>query len=605
MSIINVRNLSLRYPGQQHQVLLDVSCNFPQHEITLLLGPSGSGKSSLALCLNGIIPHMVEAECWGQVNLNDTNLLVTRGLDTALQVGVVLQDPEQQFCTLTVGDEVAFGLENMCVQRREMAERIDHALGLVGMAGWEKVMLAQLSGGQKQKIAIAAVLALDPGILVLDEPTANLDPVAAHEIFNLIKHLQRQEQKTIILIEHRLEAVISQAAHLVVLSEQGRLVAEGEPEPTAMMLARHQLWDQLYLPRATRMVTQLRGIDHLASLPLSSKEAAAVLTTKPTNREAQSEGSDEFKQISENVPGNGNKVNEPGIRPLRDLTAEPLIKVQDLYGSYRPHQEVLHGLNFFIKRGEFLAVVGANGSGKSTLARALLNLLPNGYQGSIRLEGRELKRFKHKELFHHLGMVFQNPEHQFVTDMVENELAFNMNKSIPMPSRAALLEEYLNRFGLSREKKRNPYQLSQGQKRRLSVASMLITTPQLIILDEPTYGQDYRNNNELLQLITQINRDGTAVLVITHDMELVSEHCQRVMVLNNGYLQFDGPPSKLFRQPQLLAECGLQPPPIMALTEAIQDLNPNFPDCTRIDEFCSNWQKIYARADFKGVAADV
>ena len=390
-------------------------------------------------------------------------------------MGMVMQNPESQFCTFTVEEELAFGMENMQVPLDKMRERIQEVLAYVGMEGYEERDLNQLSGGQKQKVAIAAILVMQPEILLLDEPTANLDPQSRAEIFELLIRLAREDGKTIILVEHNLEEIAEEVDYLYTMTPQGEMSAHHDSE-------------------------EIRKI-----LVCAEKEALRAIRTKE----------------------------------VKEANREVILEMQDVAFSYPDGGKILDGVNFQIKERDFLAILGENGAGKSTM----LNLIFQIYRqtkGRILLRGKPVESYRRKELYRRIGLVFQNPENQFVTNTVMDEMMFSLKKEkISQEEKEARVKEMLQRFHLENDVEKSPFVLSQGQKRRLSVATMLLTGQKMLFLDEPTYGQDFENRHELMRDMQKLNENGVTVIMITHDMTLVKEYADRVVVLKDGRIDRD------------------------------------------------------------------
>ena len=559
MTPIEIENLSVKYAGRKRPTLEGVNLALRPGETTLILGASGSGKSTLALTLNGLIPHSLGAIVGGAVRVGGIDTQASRVAELAQTVGIVFQDPEAQFVTLTVEDELLFGLENLCVPPQEMDARVDAALAAVGMGGWRRRRVDRLSGGQKQRVALAALLALGPRVLVFDEPTANLDPRGTREVFALLAELKARGEHTIVLIEHKLDALMHLIDRVVVLGAAGVPLADGPPRTVfdrdGDLLEREGVW----LPQVTLLARRLRGRGMaLAPFPMTLADADAALADHSPARGA-TRLADARDRSATTAPA-----------------APPVIEVRGLSFSYGP-QAILRDIALTIRRGEFVALVGANGAGKTTLAQHLVGIVA-APRGIVLLEGKDVGRLRASEIARRVGYVFQNPEHQFVTDSALDEVAYGLRTLGQPPAKAeeqaaALLE----RFGLARYARANPFTLSHGEKRRLSVATMLAMGQDLLILDEPTFGQDERNARELLMLLRELHAEGRTVIVVTHDMALVAEHAARVVALAEGRIIFDGTSRDLFARPALLAAAHLAPPPIAELSARLAARDPRWP----------------------------
>ncbi len=486
--MISVAHLTVRYPRSATPAVQDVSFDLPAGELALLLGPSGGGKSTLALALTGIVPHHIFALVEGEIRLNGLNPAEAEPARMAMTAGILFQDPEAGFATLTVEDELAFGLENLAVPREAMPARIREALAKVGMEAFLKRRLDTLSGGEAQRIALAALLAMQPPVLILDEPTANLDPQATREFFATLQRLKGEH--TIVLIEHKLDACWHLADRVLFLGEGGRLLAAGEPTATLESHLPQILEAGIWVP------------SHLD-------------------------------------PRAGHRAVPDAFRLLRD--APPAVEVRDLEFAYPGGAPVLRGVNLRIPQGDFVALMGANGAGKSTLALHMAGLLPPPQAGEVRLFGRPLASLSPREQADLVGFVFQNPEHQFVTDRVWDELAYSLKvRGWPEPRVRERVEALLDDFRLAAHAERNPFTLSQGQKRRLSVGTMLAAGQRLLILDEPTFGQDRNTAYALMDRLRALNQQGVTIVMITHDERLAREYARRKVVLAEGQVVYDG-----------------------------------------------------------------
>lgn len=580
MSIIVLDQLTVKYPGRKQPTLEALSLTLTAGETVLLLGASGSGKSTLALTLNGLIPHSVGTITAGRVHVGGADTQETPVGELARQVGIVFQDPEAQFVTLNVEDEILFGLENLCLPPELMAARVRAALDQVGMAAYHRHPVDRLSGGQKQRIALAALLALEPQVLVFDEPTANLDPVGTRDVFALIAEHKRRHQHTIILIEHKLDELIHLVDRVVVLGERGAILADGPPRSVFHHHAADLEAQGVWMPQVCRLAHRLaaQGIT-LAALPVTLEEAVAELGASSQRPEssgqgpgARDQGSDRFDP--RNPPSDPQSLISNPRSPIpdpRSLTPDPQSPTPDLAIYVRAlsfdygRQRILDGISLQVPGGEFLAIVGANGAGKTTLARHLMGILPPP-RGTVFVNAHDVSRMTAHELVRQIGYVFQNPEHQFITESVFEEVAYGLRvQGLLEPEIATRSTSMLERFGLARYARANPFTLSHGEKRRLSVATMLAMGQDILILDEPTFGQDQRNAAAMMDLLQALHCEGRTIIMITHDMALVAEYANTVAVLNQGRLLFHGATPQAFAQPDVLEQARLTLPPLAQL----------------------------------------
>lgn len=561
--VVEVNGLSFTYEGRDRPAIRDIDFRLGHGQSLLVLGPSGSGKSTLALCLDGLIPQVVDGDYHGTVAVAGLVASEKPVHVIATQVGLVFQDPEAQFCTLTVGDEVAFGLENLCVPSEQIESRVREALATVGLSGMEERPLSRLSGGEKQRVALASVLAMRPPVIVLDEPSANLDPAASQEFFNLLRSLHRTRKHTLVLVEHRLDEVVDWIDEVLVLSAEGSMLASGQPRQVFYDEGERLASEGVWMPRTVQLAELLGQAGLLVpGSPLTIPEMVASLRETSWWPKRFFERS-MSQQLDERLRAVGVPFFEVRNLSYRYLDSGPL---------------VLSNVDLTICAGEFAAIVGANGAGKTTLA-TLLSGIREAPSGCVLVQGRDIGTYSARGLSTLVGHVFQNPEHQFVSERVIDEVAVGLALAFGRRWWGRRLRdsrlreealEWLRRFGLEQQAYDNPYTLSQGQKRRLSVAAMMACGQQALILDEPTFGQDQKQSQRLLETLTELNRLGVTVIVVTHDMDLVAEYADRVLVLDGGNLVFDGMPGALFEDEVATTRWGLVPPVIGQLCAALR-----------------------------------
>ena len=479
---LEISDVSYCYEGETLPVWEHLSCCFSEGLIHAICGPSGCGKSSVLYLLDGLVPHMYEGELKGKVMFDGQDITDTLPRKRCEKIGFVMQNPESQFCTFTVEEELAFGMENLEIPGEIMKKRISEVLEYIGMSGYEAYDLNKLSGGQKQKIAIASVLVTKPDFLLLDEPTANLDPVSRRQIFDLLLRLSREKHTTIILVEHNVEEIIETVDHLIVFNKNGEKIADVQEE------------------KVTETYNSLMK----------------------------------------------NQVVEGAISG-KTAFGECVLKLQDVSFSYRNQKlfgrkleesdYILRHLDLKIYDQEFLAITGKNGVGKTTLMRLIFQIFRQN-EGEIYLYGKNVTEYRKKNLYHMIGLVFQNPEDQFVANTVWDEMMFSLKTSkVSSEEKKIKVQKMLERFHLEKEKEKSPFVLSQGQKRRLSVASMLLTDQKILFLDEPTYGQDYENRQELMKDMEKLRQEGVTIVMITHDMSLVKQYATREVRIADGRIE--------------------------------------------------------------------
>lgn len=542
--LLSVREVSLTHADAAHPSPRDVTFDIHPGEVVLLLGPSGSGKSTLTLALNGLIPHALPATMIGTVEAGGIDTASAQTATLSTHVAMVFQDPDAQIVTGSVYDEVAFGPENLLLPVDLVQTRVEEALRRVGLWDRRDDNPDHLSGGGRQRLAIACALAMGSPLIVLDEPTANLDPQGIDDVYAALAEVVTAGDRAILLVEHNLDAAMDFVTRTIVLDREGRVAFDG---PAAEIIRDHA--DELvrmgvWLPAATLAALRLRehGLP-LDPLPLTPAELARALA-EPHVASPSTAGtpppSDE---------GHADDTERP----------EPLIRARGLTVKRR-RTEILHGIDLDFEPGSFTAIIGANGAGKTTLIQALAGVVPPP-RGRINIDGIDPGSASPRDLAERIGFVFQNPEHQFIAHTVFDELAHGLRlRHVPEAEVTTRVEEMLARFGLEHKADVHPFLLSGGEKRRLSVGTALITRPRVLALDEPTFGQDRARASELLDLLQSLRAEGTTIVIVTHDLQLVAEHTTHVVVLAEGRVRATGRTAALFQDEQLLADAGLRLP---------------------------------------------
>jgi energy-coupling factor transport system ATP-binding protein len=578
--VISVRGLRQGYPNGP-EVLAGVDLDVAQGELVLLVGPSGCGKSTLAACIKGIIPHLLDSDFQGEVEVAGIDVREAEPAQLAATVGMVFQDPESQLCNLYIEDEIAFGPENLRLPAEGVRRAVAQMAGQFGLPRDMATRLVyELSGGQKQRLVTASVLAMDPDVLIFDEPTANLDPQGGRDVADSIR-LLRARGATQLVIEHKIEDLIDVADRVVVM-ERGKIVADAAPRE---LFARHGLEFcrryGIWTPQIPEMAMRLDPPVSWSPLPLTVDEAADQLgvhlaDAAPVAAEAESAGAP------------------------RGAGAAPIVRVSDLHFAYANKLQALRGVTFEIFPGESVAIVGTNGSGKTTLAKTLVSLL-KPRQGSVTVCGMDVRKTPTRDITREVGYVFQYPEHQFVTEKVVDEVAYGLRvQGHPEELIGAKVDAILERFGLTEFADNHPVALSGGQKRRLSVATMLVLDPSILILDEPTFGQDQDNTRRMMQYLLEDMRQGRddalTTIMITHDMELVTQLCDRVLVMSAGELIFAGTPRELIGEAAVMRAGDLSDVPINRLAAALRARGVETPaGVLTVDEFVHWFRQACAR----------
>jgi energy-coupling factor transport system ATP-binding protein len=536
----DLRGVRFTYRGTSAHALDGVDLEVQSGEVVAVLGPSGAGKSTLCLCLNGLIPHFVRGELEGTLRVFGEPTGDRSVSDLARHVGLVFQDFEAQLFSTNVELEVAFGLENFAVPVEDIRRRVTEALATVELGGLERREPATLSGGQKQRLAIAAVLALHPRMLVLDEPTSDLDPVGKESIFEVARRL-RAEGVTLVVVEHETEEVVD--AGRVVVMEEGRVAATGRPDE--VLFRTEWLEDRGVRPLGAAALLQRLG------------EEPAI-----TDQEAL----DVLKDRRYRVPEGWWTALLERDRATDRADSEPLIEARDLVHRYPGGVEALSGVDLTLRRGEFVAVVGQNGSGKTTLVKHFNGLLhPTG--GEVRVGGRPTTGERVGRLGRTVGYVFQNPDHQIFAESVADEVAFGpRNHGVPEEEVGQRVTEALAAVGLGGREEEDPFTMTKGERQRVAVASVLATRPEVIVLDEPTTGLDYREQRDMMELVRRLNGAGHTVVCVTHSMWVVTEYARRTVVMRDGRVTADGPTREVFSREEELLEARLRPPQVTRVT---------------------------------------
>ena len=562
--MICIEELHFRYIGRKAGSLNGLNACITQGETVLLLGPSGSGKSTLALTFNGLVPHIIGGSMTGVVEVAGMDSRSATVAELSRQAGIVFQDPEAQFVTMIVEDEIAFGLENLRVPPEEMDVRIQEALDQVGLAHDRRRRLDALSGGEKQRLALAAVLAMRPQILIFDEPTANLDPLGTRQVFETIARLKATGRYTMIIIEHKLDDLMHLIDRVIALTSEGRILVEGNPADVFSGQTEKMMAYGIWMPQTAILAHKLRARG-LTFSPFPITLAQAELA---------------FCDVKASLNPSGDKSHP---NPDND-DQPPSLEVRDLSFHYG-EKAVLKNINMKVPKGDFLAIIGANGAGKTTLAQHLIDTL-HPPSGAVLLDGTDITGINARDLIRRVGYVFQNPEHQFITNSVAHEIGFGLRQlGLPESEINDRVTNLLIQFNLEKLAKANPFTLSHGEKRRLSVATMLAVGQEILILDEPTFGQDQVNAAALMELLSKLHAEGRTVIIITHDMTLVAEYTYHCAVMAGGELLFHGPTADVFKQFDLLERAGLMLPPLARLSRRLASHRPELAELMTIEQF--------------------
>ncbi|KDA05448.1 ABC transporter ATP-binding protein [Microbacterium sp. CH12i] len=568
--LLRVRDLSLTHAGSTHPSPADVSFDMHPGEVILVLGPSGSGKSTLALALNGLIPQSVPAEVKGTVEVRGRSTITTPVAELSTDIAMVFQDPDAQLVTGTVLDEVAFALENLLLPVDEVLARTEAALRRVALWDRRSWNPDRLSGGERQRLAIACALAMGSPLIVLDEPTANLDPQGIDDVYDALRDLIAAGDRAIVLVEHNLDAAMRFATRTIVLDRDGHLAFDG---PIDEILRGHT--DKLiaigvWLPAATlagRMLRERGILPEDVPLPLTPEELAGALAAAGSAVQRQAQIPPVGRHTEDSTD-----IRTSDRHPYQPVPEHAIVRARGLTVKRGAH-EILHGIDLDIPAGSLTAIVGANGAGKTTLIQALAGVVPPPKR-QVMIGDLDPGKASPRELAARIGFVFQNPEHQFIAHTVFDELAHGLRlRGTTDHEITERVGEMLTRFGLEKKADVHPFLLSGGEKRRLSVGTALITRPEVLALDEPTFGQDRARASELLRLLRDLQTEGTTVILVTHDLQLVADHTTHTVILAGGRVHAAGPTAELFATEGLFESAGLRLPPVhRALTPALRDL---------------------------------
>ena len=532
--IISFRNFSFQYRAQKRPTLTDIDLEIYPGERVLIAGPSGSGKSTLAGCINGLNPFSNPGACTGTLTVDGVDAPHSSLFELSAHVGTVLQDPDGQFIGLTVGEDIAFALENSCTPQDEMHAITRHAAELVGIENHLGYAPHELSGGQKQRVSLAGVMVDQVKILLFDEPLANLDPATGKQAIELIDEIQKKTDTTVLIIEHRLEDVLWRNVDRIVLVNGGTILADLRPDEllSGSLLAENGIREPLY-------VTALRyaGVDitpdkhpaHVDSLVLDDTDTQKLrdwFTARP----------------------------RPAAQPER----EPLLEVKGLSFGYQKGQQTLRDVSFSIGKGEMVSIVGRNGAGKSTLSKLICGFeTPDA--GEIFLNGKPLAEENIRRRAQHIGYVMQNPNQMISKTMIYEEVALGLQRSgLTEEQIREKVEATLKVCGLYPFRNWPISALSFGQKKRVTIASVLALDPELILLDEPTAGQDFRHYTDIMEFLRGLNARGVTVVMITHDMHLMLEYTRRALVFCDGRLIADRTAAAVLCDPALVEQAALK-----------------------------------------------
>lgn len=570
MPVVEVDNLRYRYPRQQRLALDGISFTAEAGEFIGVVGSNSSGKSTLCHALVGLVPHFYKGAIGGRVVAAGVDVHRTPVAEVSRRVGLVFQNPFTQItgAKLTVYEEAAFGLEYTGVPREEMVVRIERVLKLLGLWELRERSPFALSGGQMQRLAIASVLAMEPAVLVLDEPTSQLDPSGTREVFDAVTALCDQGM-TVIMAEHNIELLAAHADRVLVLYE-GKLVANDAPRNVLSSLARGDgsTVQVVPVPPVTEAAAALGWAMPEGGLPVTVEEAVAVGRERIHEQES-GVGPDTGVAGGAGASAHGRAAGAPGSSPSADAKTPPVVQIRDVHFHYTPGVPVLRGITLDIAPGA-TAIIGQNGAGKSTFVR-LLNGLLKPVSGDVIVHDVNTRNTTTASLARTVGLVFQNPSDQLFKSRVIDEVMFGpLNLGIPADEAEERARAALSEVGLAGVESRNPYDLGLSERKLVTIASVLSMGTGVIILDEPTIGQDRDGVRRLGHLVESLTAAGRTVITITHNMDFVARHFQRVLVFCEGRVLADADAATVFAQPEVLQLAALEAPQITRLGQALK-----------------------------------
>ncbi len=567
--MISIKDVSFTYAGASAPALSNINLQVEDGDFVGIIGESGAGKTTLGHIINGIVPHYYKGDYFGRVEVNGMDTFEVALTDLSQAVGTVSQDIDNQMVAGVVEDEVLYGLENFGVPFEEIEARLAGALESVGISDLRQRTISTLSGGQKQKVAVASIIAIAPNIIVLDEPTAELDPQSSRQIFELLRALNEQGM-TVVVIEQKV-MLLCEFARRIVLMDHGQVVLD-EDVPGALQRLEVMERYGVNCPRVASLCKRLNARQIGSGQVVSDVEFAAPY----------------IQEILEGANVSAGQEHKPQVAQEPQAAGETVLRFQNVNFAYKD-REVLHDLNFEVRRGEFVAILGPNGTGKSTTSR-LINGLLQPSAGSVEVLGMNTANTPSSKIAHHVGFLFQNPDRQICQTTTREEIAFGL-KSLGYS--ASEIEERtratLELMHLAPEA--DPFNLSKGQRQAVALASLIAVQPELLILDEPTTGFDFAECCEAMRCVKRLNEAGTTVFMVCHDMEVVLDYASRALVMAGGRIIADAPVREVFQMTEVLREAALLPPQINELSQRLAPAYPQLANIFGIDEMADAIQK--------------
>ena len=537
-AMIELKDFSFQYKAQSEPTLKNLNLTIYKGEKVLIVGPSGSGKSTIGQCLNGIIPNIYKGTSSGQFLIQGKEAFDLSIYEKSHLVSTVLQDTDGQFIGLSVAEDLAFALENDMVDLGTMKERVQSWAERLDLMKLLDHRPQDLSGGQKQRVSLAGVLIDESPILLFDEPLANLDPKSGQDIIDLIDQIHEEQGTTTIIIEHRLEDVLYRPVDRVILINQGQVLFNGRPDELlrTTLLAENGIREPLYLTTLRQLGQDINQLEHLDRLDDIQLDDVNCVIPEAT-----------FTKTGE---------------------AEELLKLEQISFAYQENHPILKNISLTIPKGQRLAIVGKNGAGKSTLAKAICGFITT--EGQYTSRGEDIKQESVKERAERVGYVLQNPNQMISTNMIFDEVALGLRlRGISEEDIKERVYQALKTCGLYEFRKWPISALSYGQKKRVTIASILVLGPEILVLDEPTAGQDQRNYTDIMEFLDSLQEKGHTIVMITHDMQLMLDYSDRALVVSDGQILADLSPAELFTHPDILQEANLKETSIFALANRL------------------------------------
>lgn len=536
MSLLQIENLSWKYEGSTELALDKINLEINKGEFMTIMGRTGAGKSTLCKCINSLIPRRSRGAIKGTVKIAGLDTKKSNFYEITDKVGIVFQDPETQFVMMTVEDEIALGLENKGFSPEDIRVKIIEVMKRIGLdTEYMQKTPTELSGGEKQKVAIAMMLALDPELILLDEPTSDLDPVGKTMIFEVIEKLRKKRDTTIILVSHESERIAKFSDKIVIL-DKGKIVLQGNTKEIfekIRVLKQHGVRP----PQISEIFYELG----YKRIPLTLEDGLVQIKK-------------DYGEI---------KYKVPELEEVKKIFKEPIIEVENLSYIYPDGTKALRGIELKINDGDFVAIIGPNGSGKTTLVKHFNGLLKST-EGKVTVSKYDASKTSLNELAKHIGYCFQNPDHQLFCTTVNEEIAFGLkNLRLPANEIEERVKKVLKIVGLEKYKDMHPFFLGKGLRQRLAVAAVLAMESEIIVVDEPTTGQDYEMCKEIMILLDKLNKMGKTIIIITHDMKLVSKYCKRAIVMVEGKVIADDDPKNIFSDSDIMKSAQIEPPQIV------------------------------------------